>query len=103
MSAHGDPLGIRQCYFRIPKDQIAYVRFVLEAYDGLAQVTSLPGRGEMEWLVPLELINTAEELAQALATEAHLIRISRPKDWPTDLFESGCGSPRSGQSDASWS
>ena len=62
--------------------QIAYVRFIIEAYDGLAQVTSLPGRGEMEWLVPDELIAQAEALASALAEEAGLTPIPRPEDWP---------------------
>ena len=45
-----------QLFFRLPREQIAYVRFIVESYEGLAQVTSLPGRGEMEWLIPRPLV-----------------------------------------------
>jgi hypothetical protein len=69
-------------YYRVPLDQIAYVRFVVEAYDGLAQVTSLPGRAEMEWRVPDSMLAAAEKLAGSLADEAGLVPIPRPPDWP---------------------
>jgi hypothetical protein len=77
-----DAHRVAHLYFRVPLEQIAYVRFVVESYDGLAQVTSLPGRAEMEWLVPIEQLVTAEELARALADEAQLTPIPRPADWP---------------------
>jgi hypothetical protein len=73
-----------QRYFRLPIEEIAYVRFVVEAYEGLAQVTSLPGRAEMEWRIPEGLIAAAEELAGALAVEVGLAPIPRPPDWPED-------------------
>jgi len=69
-------------FFRLPKDQIAYVRFTVESYEGLAQVTSLPGRGEMEWRIPAPLLQEARGLARALAEEAGLVPIPQPADWP---------------------
>jgi hypothetical protein len=57
------------------------VRFVVEAYDGLAQVTSRPGRAEMEWLVPPGQEREAQRLARALQREAGLTPIPRPQDW----------------------
>jgi hypothetical protein len=77
-----DPPRCERRYFRLPLDQIAYVRFVVESYEGLAQVTSLPGRAEMEWVVPVPLTPVAESLARALALEAGLVPIERPEDWP---------------------
>ena len=71
-------------YFRLPVQEIAYVRFVVEAYEGLAVVTSLPGRGEMEWTIPDGLLGAADELARALAGEVGLAPIPRPPDWPDD-------------------
>ena len=32
-------------FFRLDKDQIGYVKFVVEAYEGIAQVSSRAGRG----------------------------------------------------------
>jgi len=69
-------------YYRLPLSQIAYVRFIVESYDGLAQVTSLPGRGEMEWIVPGGMVAVADALARALSDEVGLVAIPRPEDWP---------------------
>jgi hypothetical protein len=68
-------------YFRLPLAQISYVKFVVEAYEGLAQVSSRPGRGEMEWVVPPGLEQQAEALARALEAEAGLVPIAPPDDW----------------------
>ena len=79
-----DAARVVRLYFRLPLEQIAYVRFVVESYEGLAQVTSLPGRTDMQWLVPIEQQSAAEELASALAAEVHFSRIPRPPDWPDE-------------------
>jgi hypothetical protein len=79
-----DAIRVVRLYFRLPLEHIAYVRFVVEAYDGLAQVTSLPGRTDMQWLVPVEQLAAAKELAQALAAEVPLAAIPCPPDWPEE-------------------
>jgi len=74
--------GCVRLYFRVELSQIAYVRFIVEAYEGLALVSSLPGRAELEWVVPRALAAQAEELAAALGREITLVPIRRPADWP---------------------
>lgn len=66
--------------FRLDKEHIAYVKFVVEAYGGLAQVSSLPGRNEMEWIIPCGLADQAAELALALGEEVGLVEIVLPPD-----------------------
>ncbi len=70
---------VRRC-FRLDKEHIAYVKFVVEAYEGLAQVSSRAGRGEMEWLIPAALADQAGELAAALGEEVGLVEIETPPD-----------------------
>ena len=72
-------------YFRVPLDQIGYVRMIVEGYDGVAAVRSLSGdRGEIEWLVGEGMEAEAEALSRRLQAEAGLVPIERPADW-TDL------------------
>jgi hypothetical protein len=71
-------------FFRVPLEQIAYVRAIVEGYDGLALVHAPdPRRGEVEWLIGEGLDDEAETLARRLADEAGLIEIARPADWPS--------------------
>jgi hypothetical protein len=59
--------------FRVPLHEIAYIRMVVEAYDGLAVVVSpSAGRGIIEWWVAPGREAEADVLARALAGEAGL-------------------------------
>lgn len=70
-------------FFRVPLDQIGFVRAIVDGYDGLAAVRSLdPRRGEIEWIVAEGREAEADELAARLAKEAGLSPIDRPADWP---------------------
>lgn len=69
-------------YYHTELCHLAYLRFVVESYEGLAQITSLPGRCEVEWTIPWELADQAEALARALASEILLVPIAPPEDWP---------------------
>ncbi|MDB4970612.1 MAG: hypothetical protein JWN44_6301 [Myxococcales bacterium] len=70
-------------YFRVPLEQIGYVRAIIEAYDGVALLRAPdPRRGEIEWMVGEGLEEEAELLVQRLTAEAGLIEIARPDDWP---------------------
>jgi hypothetical protein len=55
--------------FRVPLAEIAYVRMILEAYDGLAVMTSERGQGIIEWHVGPGMEAEADALARALADE----------------------------------
>jgi hypothetical protein len=64
-------------------EQIAYVRAIVEGYDGVALVHAPdPRRGEVEWIVGEGLEDEADVLARRLAIEADLVEIARPADWP---------------------
>lgn len=70
-------------WFRVPLGEIAYVRAIVEAYDGVALVRAPdPRRGEIEWMIGDGLEAEADALAERLAVDAGLIAIPRPVDWP---------------------
>jgi len=70
-------------FFRLPLDEIGYVRAIVDGYDGLAVVRSLDARrGEVEWLIADGREAEADALARRLAVEAGLCEIPRPADWP---------------------
>ncbi len=52
--------------FRIPLERIAYVRMIVEAYDGLAVMVSARGSTLVEWHVAPGREAEADELAAAL-------------------------------------
>jgi len=69
-------------YFRVPLSEIAYVRMIVEAFDGLAVVRSLSSsRGEIEWIIGEGMEAEAEEVAQRLAQLTGMCPIERPADW----------------------
>ena len=56
--------------FRVPLDRIAYVRMIVEAYEGLAVMISARGSTVVEWQVAPGREEEAETLAQALGLRA---------------------------------
>jgi hypothetical protein len=71
-------------YYRVPVAEIAYVRAVVEGYDGVAVVRALdPNRGELEWLIGEGLEDEAQAIAERLAGEVGLLEIPQPADWPS--------------------
>ncbi len=70
-------------FYRVPLEQIAYVRAIVEAYDGVALIFSPAARrGEIEWQIGEGLEDEASTIARRLMREAGLIEIARPGDWP---------------------
>jgi len=67
--------GSQRWRFRLPRDEIGYVRFIVEAYGGVVQMTSRAGRGEVTWIVPESRVDEARELARALAAEIPFERL----------------------------
>jgi len=69
-------------FYRVPLDQIAYVRAVVEGYDGLCVVHAPDARrGEIEWIIGEGREDEAHELALKLVGEAGLCEIARPSGW----------------------
>ena len=58
--------------FRVPLAAIAYVRMIVEAYDGLAVMVSERGSSLVEWWIAPGREAEADELARALALEVDL-------------------------------
>jgi len=68
-------------WFRVPLEQIAYVRAIVEGYDGVAVVSAPdPRRGEIELQIAPGQEAEAQALVQRLVDEAHLIEIPPPDD-----------------------
>jgi hypothetical protein len=61
--------------FRVPLPAIAYVRMILEAYEGLAVMVSEKGRTVVEWWIAPGREAEAETLARALGEEVALSSI----------------------------
>lgn len=70
-------------YFRVALGEIAYVRAIVEGYDGMAVVKAAgANRGEIEWAVGEGMEAEAEALVQKLEREGiGMIEIARPADW----------------------
>ncbi len=70
-------------FFRVPLEQIAYVRAIVEGYDGVAQLLAPDAnRGEIELRIGLGLEDELDAIARRLYEEAGLVEIPRPEDWP---------------------
>jgi len=66
-------------YYRLPPQQIAWLRFVLESYDGLAFVRSLDGRlGLVEVAYPPSRRHDAETLLDSLGRDVPLEQVEPP-------------------------
>ena len=71
-------------FFRVPLDEIGYLRAIVDGYDGLAVVRAVEaGRGEVEWIIARGREEEAVALALRLASETGLCEIERPADWPS--------------------
>lgn len=73
--------NLHKRHFLLPRDQIAYLRFILESYDGLAFVRTLDGRrGLVEIAYPPSRRRDTEALLAALAREIGLRPVSLPPE-----------------------
>ena len=69
-----------QLYFRVNPKDMAFVKFIVESYEGLAVLRTLdPREGIMEWMISPDLVEQAQELIDALRKEISILIIS-PSD-----------------------
>ncbi len=72
-----------KAYFRLPRAEIAYLRFTLESYDGLAfQRTLDSATGLVEIIWPTERSRDVELLLTALAAEIDWCEVAPPEVIP---------------------
>ena len=55
-------------HFFPARDQIAFMRYILEAYDNIGTQSTLPGSTRTTWAVPLQLADEAHALLMSLLT-----------------------------------
>ena len=66
-------------YYRLPRQQIGYLRFILESYDGLAFVRTLDSREALvEIAYPVSRRADAEDLLASLAAECAMTAVAPP-------------------------
>ena len=83
LSAQNSPdAAFLKKYFAMPKSEIAYLRFVLESYDGLAFVRTLDNvMALVEIAYPPSRQEDAEHLMQALQKETGMTETDIPDDF----------------------
>ena len=68
-------------FFRVPLEEIAYVRAIFEGYDSMAQLTARdPNHGEIELVIDDGMEDEAEAITRRLRDESGLVEIARPAD-----------------------
>jgi hypothetical protein len=68
-----------QWYFRVNRKDIAYMKFVLESYEGLGVFRTVdPGSGIVEVMVPPGLEKDMEMVLEGLRDEISMERIEYP-------------------------
>lgn len=79
-------LSVTERHFRIDRRQISFLRFILEAYEGVAVVTTLSPR---EGIVAIRIAPGCEQLVMAilqdLSAGQHMLMESFPGGGLTDL------------------
>jgi hypothetical protein len=70
-------------YFRVDRRHIAYLRFILEGYDGLASLTTIdPHQGIVALSIPEYFVEDVNGLLVALAGETGITEIRWPEAVP---------------------
>lgn len=68
-----------QKYLRVNPKDMAYVKFIVESYEGLAVLRTVnPREGIMEWMIPPDLVKEVEELIDSLRKEIAIVPVSPP-------------------------
>ena len=72
-------------YLRLPREEIAYVKFLFESYEGVAVVRTLDRRAAtLVVLVAPDFEAEARTIVAALASEASCTETGPPADWDGD-------------------
>jgi len=59
---------------------MAYVKFIVESYEGLAVLRTLnANQGIMEWMIPPDLLTEAEKLIESLRGEVTILSLPPPR------------------------
>jgi hypothetical protein len=79
-------------HLRLPREEIAYVKFVFESYEGVAVVRTLDRHAaRLVVLAVPDFEEQARAIVRALATEAGCEETDAPAGWDGDLLGPGSG------------
>lgn len=68
-----------QKYFKVDKKNIAFLKFVLEAYDGMAVIRTLdPREGVIELMIAPDFEKDVEEILDSLRDEVEMLSTDPP-------------------------
>ncbi len=72
-----------QKYFRLNSRHMAYLKFIVESYEGLAVLRTVdPEKGIIEWMIPPDRLEDAEELIKSLREEIPIEAVSPTRTPP---------------------
>jgi len=68
-----------QRYFAVNHQDMAYLKFIVESYEGLAVIRTVdPGKGIMEWMIPPDRVAEVEDLIDSLKKEISIVSVNPP-------------------------
>jgi hypothetical protein len=74
-------MNLHELYFTLRPEDIAYVKFVLESYDGVGIIRTVDRRrAVIVALVVEDFLATARQLFASLIGEVDIVEISRPEE-----------------------
>lgn len=77
---------VEPIFLSVPRKEIAYVKFIIESYEGVAVTRTLDRRAALiALLVAPDFLPQARAIVTALVTEAGCCEVPRPAGW-TDLL-----------------
>jgi hypothetical protein len=85
---------VEPIFLHVPREEIAYVKFVFESYEGVAVTRTLDRHAALlVVLVAPDFLGEARAVVDALATEARCREVARPPGC-VDLLDDGPETPR---------
>ncbi|HEX2386796.1 MAG TPA: DUF4911 domain-containing protein [Candidatus Binatia bacterium] len=74
-------MNLHELYFRLRAEDIAYVKFVLESYDGVGIIRTVDRKkAVVVALVVEDFLSTARQLFASLHNDIDIVAISRPEE-----------------------
>jgi hypothetical protein len=69
-------------YFRVNRRDLVYLKFILEAYEGMSTLSTIDRLGMIVQLtIPSEFSTDMQMLLETLAAEVQLTEMPSPQEW----------------------
>ncbi len=78
-------MELREIFLQIPPEQIAYIKFIFESYEGVGIIRTVDRKkAAIVLLAAPDFAETAENILESLRREVPLVEIPRPADMNDD-------------------